>query len=522
MNAALFERNCKHFAQADGTPCTREPLLNLIGTNGISESAQDILEGKIPSDLPTPIQLLFEAVQDHVPKLSDKYDLDTMISGFANWKEQTTTSPSGKHLGIYKSLIVAHKLNIYTDKEKEFLQNNPVSKTGIAFTSIATKLLQIQCNIMNIAIQQTHPLERWKLVHNFFLEKIPGKPLIGKLRVIHIFEADYNLLLKYFISKKATHHAIYHKTTATEQSGGRPNCTAIDEAVRTVVTFETCRLQRISGGVIYNDAKACFDRVIENISNLTCLNAGAPIKVLDLHSQTIHSMQYIIKHKQGLSPTANGHLKPDPFYGVGQGAGDAGARWGFISDMIIKAYNKKAHDATIKSPITKIFSNHKVQAFVDDSRLFLLYPDPNGSTIHTYLREDVQLWEQLLHVTGAKLELKKCKLIIFTWKFDAKGNAIIESVENATPMEIIDSETHLPLTVDSITSSEAYKLLGVQIAFDGNSVQQTVAIEAKAKHVTNVFLKANLPPTILSSDSTPSPFQPCIIHFRQPLFLPKS
>lgn len=33
----------------------------------------------------------------------------------------------------------------------------------------------------------------------------------------------------------------------------------------------------------------------------------------------------------------------------------------------------------------------------------------------------------------------------------------------------------------------------MQIAFDGNSIQQTVAIDAKAKHVINVFLKANLP-----------------------------
>ena len=87
MNDALFERNRNHFAQADGTPCTRDPLINIIGTNGISESAQDILKGTLPPDLPTPIQLLFEAIQDHVPALDDKYDLETMIAGFAGWRE---------------------------------------------------------------------------------------------------------------------------------------------------------------------------------------------------------------------------------------------------------------------------------------------------------------------------------------------------------------------------------------------------------------------------------------------------
>ena len=490
MNEALFERNRKHFAQADGTPCTREPMISLIGTNGITESAKAILQGDYPEDIPDPIKFLFQALQDKVPQLDNKYPFHEMISGFGHWREQTTTSPSGKHLGIYKSLVVAHNFNIMADNEKESM--NKLVLGEHTPTLMATKLLQIQCNIMNIAIQRTHPLQRWKLVHNFFIEKIPGKPLISKLRVIHIFEADYNLILKYFISKKTLRHAIHHNAVATEQAGGRPKRTAIDEAVRTVVTFETCQLQRKSGGVMYNDAAACFDRIIENVSNITCMNAGAPLNVLDLHAKTIESMQYIIKHKNGLSPKANGHLQPDPFYGVGQGAGDAGARWGFVSDMIIKAYNKHAHDATLTSPITKIFSNHKVQAFVDDSRLFLLFPDPTGTEILKFLSQDVQLWEQLNNVTGAKLELTKCKLIVFTWQFDTNGNAILVSMDNETPMEIIDSDTKQPIIVESITKSDAYKLLGVQIALDGNHNKQIEAIEEKANHVISVFTKADL------------------------------
>lgn len=141
-----------------------------------------------------------------------------------------------------------------------------------------------------------------KLSTTPLLEKIPGKAVTEKLRVIHIFEADYNLILKFFISKKTLRHAINNKTISTKQAGGRPGRTAIDEAIKTVTTFEICNLQRISGGVMYNDAKACFDRIVENISNLTCLNAGAPIQVLNVHHNTIQDMKYIIKHKHGLSP----------------------------------------------------------------------------------------------------------------------------------------------------------------------------------------------------------------------------
>ena len=38
--------------------------------------------------------------------------------------------------------------------------------------------------------------DRWKTVVNIsMLEKDPGNPKIHRLRVIHIYEADYNLLL---------------------------------------------------------------------------------------------------------------------------------------------------------------------------------------------------------------------------------------------------------------------------------------------------------------------------------------
>lgn len=167
----------------------------------------------------------------------------------------------GKHLGIYKALTNAHLFQLRTADEPKSLptDNNPGT---LSEPSLATTLLQIQNNILNLAIKHEHVLDRWKLVHNFFIEKIPGKTLLTKLRVIQIYEADYNILLKFFISKQTLRHdAIKHNNISVEQAGGRPNRTAIDEALRTVVTYETCRLQRLSGGVMYNDAKACFDRI---------------------------------------------------------------------------------------------------------------------------------------------------------------------------------------------------------------------------------------------------------------------
>lgn len=59
MNEALFHRNRKHFAQADGTPCTQPVIRDHIGTSGTTQGAKDIINNIIPSDLPVNIKKLF-------------------------------------------------------------------------------------------------------------------------------------------------------------------------------------------------------------------------------------------------------------------------------------------------------------------------------------------------------------------------------------------------------------------------------------------------------------------------------
>jgi hypothetical protein len=53
---------------------------------------------------------------------------------------------------------------------------------------------------MIIAIRECHTYKRWQVVHNFLSEKLPGLPLINKLRVIHIYEADWSLIQRFYVA----------------------------------------------------------------------------------------------------------------------------------------------------------------------------------------------------------------------------------------------------------------------------------------------------------------------------------
>ena len=48
---------------------------------------------------------------------------------------------------------------------------------------------------LNYALTYGYTYQRWNKVVNVMLQKDEGNPRIHRLRVIHIYECDYNLLL---------------------------------------------------------------------------------------------------------------------------------------------------------------------------------------------------------------------------------------------------------------------------------------------------------------------------------------
>jgi hypothetical protein len=105
----------------------------------------------------------------HARKLEEKSTKimeDDVKSGFGRWKEASSTSPSGQHLGHYRAIIQHHIL------------------------------LECLTKFMAIAIERGISITRWQRSINVMLEKDPGQPQISRLRIIHLFEADFNFFLK--------------------------------------------------------------------------------------------------------------------------------------------------------------------------------------------------------------------------------------------------------------------------------------------------------------------------------------
>ena len=147
----IIERNRQHLNQAEGTPFTQEPLLSIMGNDACTEASDKLLTGSFNYETIQTTLLQKQYLKDlrkHKGDLNSKIkssiSIDEMKKGFSKWKEVTSTSPSHRHLGHYKALLVSDG----RDNDKEI--NNNTQRT-----------LEIHNTLINACIYLGTPLNRW-------------------------------------------------------------------------------------------------------------------------------------------------------------------------------------------------------------------------------------------------------------------------------------------------------------------------------------------------------------------------
>jgi len=194
------EHNVGVDMEAHGLPYTVPPLSTLLNPDSLTPFGQQVLNGAVdfPSlEVSHHTKLLLQHQKawqnQHLPCFHTLTFKD-MITGFRKWPEWTSTSPSGQHLGIYKSLSKdTNRKQRHQKPTPQEPTEHPKSKPPIHNEK---NVLQLIHQLIYMAVQHCHTFDRWQMIWNLFLEKEIGVPKITKLRALHIVEADYNLLLK--------------------------------------------------------------------------------------------------------------------------------------------------------------------------------------------------------------------------------------------------------------------------------------------------------------------------------------
>lgn len=497
----LMERNIAHFGQAQHSPFATSPLLDLFGYTGTNDSARRLIDsGIIPTSCTA--EDVHTGAQAILAKLADCQNLSGQLlhitqeefwSAFNKWDERTSTSPSNRHLGHYKAMHLSdgNDKNYKNERTRPDELDDQLGPEKPPNPSVAIKLVYYQ--VAAAAVNSGNTLKRWCHSSSLMLEKIPGSPKINKLRVIHIYEADYNLMLKILWARQLVWHGHNRNAFHEGQAGSRPDHRCSDVVIRKEMNYLYARLTRTALATVDNDAKACYDRILCNLAMMVSQYFGMSSTACKFHSKTLKAMQYRIRTTtSGDSQQSYQHTEHTPIHGSGQGSCASPALWLLISSILLKVFDRTSH-GMVQFDVTR--DHHKTtsaEGFVDDVALFTNLHSLTESelpTLRLALSQDINQWQHILAGSGGKLELIKCFYYILMWKFNKMGDPIpltkaeLEQHHGQSDITITDPDTKAEVILDHKCVTEVHRTLGAFKTIAGDESEQYKVLLTKSNQL---------------------------------------
>ena len=488
----LQERNRAHFGQAQGTPFTVPPLSDLLGFTGTGSTQRAILGGQFDtSDYSPSVKLLLSHLQhshemaQHVshPTISD----EEFTSKLRIWSESTATSPSNMHLGHYKSLIARHSYS--SDASDEDLTPAFCARRDeLNMRQIALRNLHLQ--LLNYALERGYSYRRWHTVANTILFKDKDSVRLHRTRVIHIYEADFNLALG-IKWRNAMHQAEDLRLLNEGQYGSRPYRNAIDPVFLEELQLEISRATRKPLVLTNYDAMACYDRIIPNLGMTVSQKYGVPPTITETNASTLFQAEYRVRTELGVSPSGYRHELSHPIYGTGQGSSNSPAIWCFLSSTLFDCYDDVSKSASYSDPTETVHVNLGMVGFVDDcnGQTNEFHEDGSAQTVDQLLnktRSNAQMWSDVLSASGGALELQKCSCHVLQWQFSSSGAPVLVPRLPSTtqPVSVQDSQTQEAHQFQMLGAYQAHKTLGHYKEPAGSQSEQYKQLRQKSDDIT--------------------------------------
>jgi hypothetical protein len=150
----ILHRNIRHFRQAEYTPLATPSVIRTIGFGADTTRAEQLLEGNTdPTDITDDewSRYLLTSMKRHSKELEIEITTKKMMNKYRRWKERTSTSPSGRHLGHFHALFRPMKAKNEDDRER--------------LEGIRQELIELQGLIIQTAYNNEHV---WHTTMNTF------------------------------------------------------------------------------------------------------------------------------------------------------------------------------------------------------------------------------------------------------------------------------------------------------------------------------------------------------------------
>jgi hypothetical protein len=210
-----------------------------------------------------------------------------------------------------------------------------------------------------------HVYKRWEYILTCMLGKDIGIPRIHRLRVIHLYECDLNILFSIFF-RALDQHCKDNFLINKGVYGCRPCRRAIDPVFVDVTQTEMAMVTRTPLVKFNNDATACFDRILVHLLNLCLKSFEMPKKLTTILGKLLQVARYAIKTRIGISKETYNNTDESPAFGSGQGSAASAQGWGKIVSVLFDIHDKHGHGCTYEDSWRLHSTVIGMLGFVDD------------------------------------------------------------------------------------------------------------------------------------------------------------
>ena len=461
LHEVVTERNKRHLHQAAPTPLGHGEGYKLFHGEERHDTARKVLRGALEWRHPLPEVNKFirnlrrnfneETLKEEMEKINAPVTAAEFRYYFSKKKESTESSPSGRHIGHYKAV----------------LQRDDMVEMLVA--------------MINIGIASGHALERWKHTVSVMLEKDKGSPKLDRLRIIQLFEADYNFFLSLEFGHRLMKFARKHCCFNESQYGSLKGKQTQSAILNKILTYDFFRLQRENGATSEFDAAANYDRILPAIAVIACQRLGLADRVGELLFNSLEKLKHKVRTMYGLSKEY-GPEEEFPLFGTGQGSGGSPTFWAVIADVLFNTMDEYGHGMKLQDPSGRLHNARNEDGYVDDTSLGV---DGRDEDVHGRISAAAQRHERVLYATGGKLALRKCTWVLIEWAWE-NGHAYMREYDERTDDEhnrrvlrLVQSETGEEVEIPRLRHDEAYRTLGAWIAASGDQEKQLEVLRTK-------------------------------------------
>ena len=176
------------------------------------------------------------------------------------------------------------------------------------------------------------------------------------------------------------------------------------------MSIDQLRVERRAGGIFDCDATGCYDRIIPPLASIHLQALGLSKQIAVLLARLMFMARRYVKTKHGVSQKGIRTKKQAPLYRIGQGNGGGLAIWLAHLTIMFTALATLCTGLAVAG-IKKLAEINLIgTGYVDDVTIVVSVNQTAPQTVGEVKRKVKRIaskWEQLLYITGGKLELSK-------------------------------------------------------------------------------------------------------------------